>query len=169
MHACCRFHCLAGHLPEPPLGPEVPIASTLPSQLSSRSRNHSARGWRPAASYGSAPAFSAVDRSPHKRATEPDPGERRAGSNCRGRLRTASGISAAHPVCRSDRNCVLGVRGFRAALAAAITGAVLGDYFFVAPLGRVTVHPEGLRSLLLLLLGAAAGGLLTPPVSLRKS
>ena len=63
---------------------------------------------------------------------------------------------------------VFRVSGFRAALATAITGAVVGDYFFVAPLGHVTIHAEGLRLLVLLLLGAAAVRLMTPPVSLRK-
>lgn len=63
---------------------------------------------------------------------------------------------------------VFRVSGFGAALAAAVAGAVVGDYFFVAPLGRVTVHAEGLRLLLLLLLAAAGVRLMTPPGSLRK-
>ena len=63
---------------------------------------------------------------------------------------------------------VFRVSGFGAALAAAVAGAAVGDYFFVAPLGRVTVHAEGLRLLLLLLLGAAAVHVMTPPGSLRK-
>jgi hypothetical protein len=44
----------------------------------------------------------------------------------------------------------------------------VGDYFFVAPLGLVTVHDEGLRLLLLLLLGAAAGRVMMSPGSRRQ-
>jgi K+-sensing histidine kinase KdpD len=62
---------------------------------------------------------------------------------------------------------VLRVSGFVAALAA-VAGAAVGDYFFVGPIGRFTVHAEGLRLLLLLLLGAAAVRVMTPPGSLRK-
>ena len=63
---------------------------------------------------------------------------------------------------------VLRVSGFGAALAAAITGALAGDYFFVDPVGHVTVYAEGLRLLLLLLLGTGFVRLMTPPDSLRK-
>ena len=62
---------------------------------------------------------------------------------------------------------VFRVSGFVAALTAAVAGAAVGDYFFVAPIGRITVHAEGLR-LLLLLLGAAAVCVMTPPASPRK-
>ena len=63
---------------------------------------------------------------------------------------------------------VFPVSGFGAALAATMTGAVVGDYFFVAPLGHVTVHAEGLRLLFMLLLGTVVVHLVTPPGSLRK-
>lgn len=63
---------------------------------------------------------------------------------------------------------VFRVSGFGAALAAAATAAIVGDYFFVAPLGHVTVHAQGLRLLLLLLLGTGVVRLMTPPGSLCK-
>src|SRR5688572_27185717 len=60
------------------------------------------------------------------------------------------------------------VSGFGAALGAAIVGAVVGDYLFVAPVGHFTVHSQGLRLLLLLLLGTALLPLATPPGSISK-
>ncbi|HXW07352.1 MAG TPA: DUF4118 domain-containing protein [Vicinamibacterales bacterium] len=60
------------------------------------------------------------------------------------------------------------VSGFGAALAAAVVGAVVGDYLFVAPVGHFTVHSQGLRLLLLLLLGTALLPLVTPPGSISK-
>jgi hypothetical protein len=64
---------------------------------------------------------------------------------------------------------VFRVSGLGAALAAAVTGAIVGDYFFVAPVGHITVHAQGLRFLLLLLLGTALLPLVTPPGSISKS
>ena len=55
------------------------------------------------------------------------------------------------------------VAGFGAALAAAVIGAVVGDYLFVAPLVYITVHTQGLRLLLLLLLGAGILRVMAPP------
>jgi K+-sensing histidine kinase KdpD len=49
---------------------------------------------------------------------------------------------------------LLRMGGPGAALVAAITSAVVGDFFFVEPVGAVTVHAEGLRLLILLVLGA---------------
>jgi K+-sensing histidine kinase KdpD len=46
----------------------------------------------------------------------------------------------------------LHLAGIRPTLAAAVCAAVIGDYFFVQPVGAVTVHAEGLRLLVLLLL-----------------
>lgn len=48
---------------------------------------------------------------------------------------------------------LLRASGFGAALAAAAVGATVGDYVFVPPVGQVTVHAQGLRLLLLLLVG----------------
>jgi K+-sensing histidine kinase KdpD len=56
--------------------------------------------------------------------------------------------------------------GFPAALTAAVIGAVVGDYFFVAPLGDITVHARGFRLLLLLLLGAGIVQVMAPPDAL---
>ena len=63
---------------------------------------------------------------------------------------------------------VFRVSGLGAALAAAVTGAVVGDYFFVAPVGHITVHSQGLRLLLLLLLGTALLPLVTPRRYINK-
>lgn len=63
---------------------------------------------------------------------------------------------------------VFRVSGFGAALAAAVVGAVVGDYLFVAPVGHVTVHAQGLRLLLLLLLGTGLLPLVTAPRSISK-
>ena len=57
---------------------------------------------------------------------------------------------------------VFRISGFPAALTAAVIGAVVGDYFFVAPLGYITVHAQGLQLLLLLLLGAGIVRVMAP-------
>ena len=57
---------------------------------------------------------------------------------------------------------VFRISGFPAALTAAVIGAVVGDYFFVAPLGYITVHAQGFRLLLLLLLGAGIVRVMAP-------
>jgi K+-sensing histidine kinase KdpD len=53
----------------------------------------------------------------------------------------------------------LRVWGTAAALIAAVSGAVIGDFFFVEPTRSVTVYAEGLRLLLLLLVGTAVASL----------
>jgi hypothetical protein len=60
---------------------------------------------------------------------------------------------------------VLRIAGFGAALAAAALGATVGDYLFVPPVRRITVHAEGLRHLLLLLLGTGVMKLRHGPVA----
>lgn len=52
--------------------------------------------------------------------------------------------------------------GFAAALTTAIVGAIVGDFFFVAPLGSVTVLAGGLRLLVWLLLGASIVHVMAP-------
>jgi K+-sensing histidine kinase KdpD len=42
--------------------------------------------------------------------------------------------------------------GIGVALAAAVTAALIGDYFFVEPVHHITVHAQGLRLLVVFLL-----------------
>ncbi len=64
---------------------------------------------------------------------------------------------------------VFRVSGLWTAFITALIAAVVGDYFFVAPTGEVTVHAEGLGLLLLLLLGTALLPFVTPRAEIRKS
>lgn len=59
--------------------------------------------------------------------------------------------------------------GFGAAVVAALIAAVVGDYFFVTPVGQITVHAEGKRLLVLLLFGTALLPFVSPRTSAPKS
>jgi K+-sensing histidine kinase KdpD len=59
--------------------------------------------------------------------------------------------------------------GFGAAVVAALIAAVVGDFFFVAPVGQITVHAEGKRLLALLLFGTALLPFVSPRTSAPKS
>jgi hypothetical protein len=64
---------------------------------------------------------------------------------------------------------VFRVSGFGAAVVAAIVAAVVGDFFFVAPVGQITVHAEGRRLLLLLLFGTTLLPFVLPRTSIPKN
>ena len=58
---------------------------------------------------------------------------------------------------------------FGAAVCAALIAAVVGDYFFVTPVGQITVQAEGKRLLALLLFGTALLPFVPPRTSPPKS
>lgn len=50
------------------------------------------------------------------------------------------------------------------ALIAAASAAVIGDYLFVEPVGEITVHAQGLRLLVLFILGTGLMWLVRRPI-----
>lgn len=62
----------------------------------------------------------------------------------------------------------LRVWGIGAALITATSAAVMGDFFFVEPSMRVTVHAEGLRLLLIFVLATAGASLATRGMPHRR-
>lgn len=62
----------------------------------------------------------------------------------------------------------LQLAGVRLALVAAASAAVIGDYFFVEPVRELTVHAQGLRLVVFLLLGTVLGWLVMRPITRRE-
>lgn len=60
------------------------------------------------------------------------------------------------------------VAGIGAALAAAVSAALIGDYYFVEPVREVTIHAQGLRLLVFLSMGAALAWVISRRPSLRQ-